>query len=291
MGKNRFLPWPKFQPLDHPRIFKMIVNAWPPYLGAAIGVEDIADDWCTLSVAMKLHWYNRNYVNSHFGGSLFSMTDPFYMLMLMRNLGPGYVVWDMAARIQYLRPGRGKVSAVFSLDARRLEEIRQKAEGGQKVTELFFVDVVDERGEKVAAVKKTLYIRKKMVAAAAPVSMLSPAITTSSWGKIEVAGLGPGRDWKLWPGGGRSWDWTEHNTGHLRGVQPEEVLELIDKGCRSLILTTGRLRRLRIAAATVQLLENKGIHVEIAGTSKGIDLYNRLAAEGVAVGGLFHSTC
>ena len=290
MGK-RFLSWPKFQPFDHPRIFKMIVNAWPPYLGAAIGVEDIADDWCSLRVAMKLHWYNRNYVNSHFGGSLFSMTDPFYMLMLMRNLGPAYVVWDMAARIQYLRPGRGKVSAVFSLDARRLEEIRQKAEGGQKVTELFFVDVFDERGEKVAAVKKTLYIRKKLPAGAAPVSMLSPAITAASWGKIEVAGIGPGKDWKLWPGGGRNWDWTEHNTGHFRGVQPEEVLELIDKGCRSVVLTTGRLRRLRVTEATIRLLESKGIQVEIASTSKGIALYNRLAAEGVAVGGLFHSTC
>ena len=124
-----------------------------------------------------------------------------------------------------------------------------------------------------------------------PVSMLSPAITAASWGKIEVAGIGPGKDWKLWPGGGRSWDWTEYNTGHLRGVQPKEVLELIDKGCRSVILTTGRLRRLKIADETVQLLESKGIQVTTASTSKGIDLYNRLVIEGVAVGGLFHSTC
>jgi hypothetical protein len=129
------------------------------------------------------------------------------------------------------------------------------------------------------------------VAPAADPSFSSPAITTSSWGKIEVAGLGPGRDWKLWPGGGRSWDWTEYNTGHLRGVQPEEVLELIDNGCRSVILTTGRLRRLKIADETVQLLESKGIQVTTASTSKGIDLYNRLVIEGVAVGGLFHSTC
>jgi hypothetical protein len=151
------------------------------------------------------------------------------------------------------------------------------------------------------AVKKTLYIRENLVVGAlAPaadlppastISMLSPTITASSWGKIEVVGLGLGKDWKLWPGGGRSWDWTEYDTSHLRGVQPEEVLELIDKGCRSVVLTTGRLRRLRIADATVQLLESKRIHVEIASTGKSIDLYNRLAAEGVAVGGLFHSTC
>jgi acyl-coenzyme A thioesterase PaaI-like protein len=152
--------------MDHPRIFRMIVNSWPPYLGAAIAVEEIAHDWRTIRVAMKLRWYNRNYVNSHFGGSLFSMTDPFYMLMLLRNLGREYVVWDMAARIQYLKPGRGKVSAFFSLDPERLDDIRQKAESGQKVTEIFLVDVVDGRGEKVASVKKTLYIRKKLPAGA-----------------------------------------------------------------------------------------------------------------------------
>ncbi len=93
--RKSFFPQLRFNPMDHPRIFRMIVNFWPPYLGAAIAVEEIARDWRTIRVAMKLRWYNRNYVNSHFGGNLFSMTDPFYMLMLLRNLGREYVVWDM----------------------------------------------------------------------------------------------------------------------------------------------------------------------------------------------------
>lgn len=156
---------PRFNPMEHPRIFRMIVNSWPPYLGAGIVVEEIADDWRTIRVAMKLRWYNRNYVNSHFGGSLFSMTDPFFMLMLLRNLGREFVVWDMAARIQYLKPGRGTVKAVFFLGPKRLDEICEKAGSGNKVTEIFLVDVVDAQGERVATVKKTLYIRKKLPAA------------------------------------------------------------------------------------------------------------------------------
>lgn len=151
----------KIDPMDHPRIFRLIMNSWPPYLGAGITVEAIESDWRTIAVAMKLHWYNRNYVNSHFGGNLFSMTDPFYMLMLLRNLGSDYIVWDTAAKIKFLKPGRGKVSALFSLDLTRLDEIRQKAASGEKLLERFRVDVLDEEGIRVAAVTKTLYIRKK----------------------------------------------------------------------------------------------------------------------------------
>jgi acyl-coenzyme A thioesterase PaaI-like protein len=300
--KRKFLSLRRFNPMEHPRIFRMIVNSWPPYLGAGITVEEIADDWRTIRVAMKLRWYNRNYVNSHFGGSLFSMTDPFYMLMLLRNLSRDYVVWDMAARIQYLKPGRGTVSAVFSLTSERLDEIRAKAESGNKVTEIFLVDVVDAQGERIATVKKTLYIRKKLPAGAvagkgdaAQVPSLaegaSPIILSSSWGRIEVAGIGPGKDWKIWPGGGRGWDWSEHDTGHSQGIQPGDVRELIDRGSRVVILTTGRLGRLKVPRETLDLLEAEGVKVLVANTAKGIDLYNEYTRSGVAVGGLFHATC
>ena len=156
----------KFDPMDHPRIFRLIMNSWPPYLGACISVEDIAPDWRTVRVAMKLRWYNCNYVQSHFGGNLFSMTDPFYMLMLLRNLGKDYIVWDTAAKIHFMQPGRGKVSALFTVDEKRLEEIRAKAASGEKLQERFRVNVLDEQGERVAAVTKTLYIRKKRPKAA-----------------------------------------------------------------------------------------------------------------------------
>jgi len=151
----------KINPMDSPRIFRLILNSWPPYLGAGIVVEEISRDWRTIRVSLKLHWYNRNYVNSHFGGNLFSMTDPFYMLMLIRNLGRDYIVWDTAAKIQYVRPGRGKVTALFTIGEDCLSEILTKTASGEKLLERFHVDVLDEEGTRVAAVTKTLYIRKK----------------------------------------------------------------------------------------------------------------------------------
>jgi acyl-coenzyme A thioesterase PaaI-like protein len=148
--------------MNHPWLFKIIMNSWPPYLGAGIYVEAISPEWQRISVAMKLRWYNRNYVNSHFGGNLFSMTDPFYMLMLLRNLGNDYIVWDTSARIKFLKPGRSNVSAHFELEKTRMEEIREKAATGETILERFHVDVVDESGGRIATVAKTLYIKKKV---------------------------------------------------------------------------------------------------------------------------------
>lgn len=147
--------------MNHPKVFRWIMTCWPPYIGTGIVVEEIDEDWKRIRVSMKLRWYNRNYVNSHFGGSLFSMTDPFYMLMLLRCLGPDYVVWDTAAKIRFIKPGRGKVSALFVLESERLAEIINKASSGEKLLERFRVHIVDSGGEVVAAVTKTLYIRKK----------------------------------------------------------------------------------------------------------------------------------
>jgi acyl-coenzyme A thioesterase PaaI-like protein len=292
---KRFVGLSRLYPMANPRLFRFIVNIWPPYLGAAIRVTEIASDWKTIRVAMKLHWYNRNYVKSHFGGSLFAMTDPFYMLMLLRNLGGDYVVWDMAAHIHFLCPGRGTVSAVFHLDGERLAEIRAKAESGEKVTEIFYVEVVDELGEKVAAVKKTLYIRKKQREVphreAAPPLAVSPAIRSFSWGGIEVEGLGSGRDWRLWPGGGGEWNWQVHDTGHWTGVAKEDVEELVERGATTVVLTTGRLGRLRVSRGLVDEYQQRGVRVIVVTTRRGISIYNELQRDGVAVGGLFHSTC
>ena len=154
----------KFNPMAHPWLFRLIMNSWPPYLGASVWVEDIAHDWCNIQVGMKLRWYNKNYVHSHFGGSLYSMTDPFFMLMLMANLGKDYVVWDSSSKINYFQPGRTKVTANFLLDEERLQRIRTAAESGEKVMEKFRVDIVDTTNHPVARVHKTIYIRKKQSA-------------------------------------------------------------------------------------------------------------------------------
>jgi len=144
-----------------PRIARLLINLWPPFLGAGIRVRAISADWRDVTVAMKLRLGNRNYVGVHFGGSLYAMTDPFFMLMLIQSLGRDYIVWDKTGSIDYLKPGRGTVSARFTLDDALLASIREQTADGDKYLPQLQVDVVDEQGEVVARVHKTLYIRKK----------------------------------------------------------------------------------------------------------------------------------
>jgi len=137
------------------------INFWPPFLGMGIRIVRIAPDMKAVDVEMKLRWCNTNYVGTHFGGSLFAMTDPFYMLMLIANLGRDYIVWDKAASIRYRKPGKGTVRAEFRLSDAQLEDIRDKLETLPKYEPTFTVEVKDEQGEVVAAVEKLINVRKK----------------------------------------------------------------------------------------------------------------------------------
>jgi hypothetical protein len=134
---------------------------WPPFLGAGIRVRSMADDFRDAVVEMKLGRLNRNYFGTHFGGSLYAMTDPFFAIMLFRNLGEDYLIWDKSGSIEYVAPGRGTVSAHFSLGEERLAEIRAQAAGGEKVLPEFEVYVKDEAGGVVARIRKVLYVRLK----------------------------------------------------------------------------------------------------------------------------------
>ena len=137
------------------------MNLWPPFLGAGIHVRSISADWSEAVVELRARWLNRNYVGTHFGGSLFAMTDPFFALLLMHRLGSRYLVWDQAARIDFVAPGRGTVSARFSLPEQRVAAIRARAEGGDKVLPEFQAEIRDREGGLVASVHKTLYVRLK----------------------------------------------------------------------------------------------------------------------------------
>lgn len=141
------------------RLRLRFLNLYPPYLGAGVRVQ--RPEPGTYEVSMKLRWYNQNYVGTHFGGSLYSMCDPFYMLLLMERLGRDYIVWDKAATIRFRRPGRGTVRARFHLTDERVEEIRRRADGGEVVEPTFTVEVSDEEGQVVAEVEKLLYVRRK----------------------------------------------------------------------------------------------------------------------------------
>ena len=138
------------------------MNLWPPFLGAGITVEHIAKDFRHARVRLRYGLLNRNIVGVHFGGSLFAMTDPFFMMMFSQNLGKGYIIWDQAAKIEFLKPGKGKVHASFEITQGQLDEIVNAAEPGDKVLRDFVVEVKDQEDDVVARITKTLYIRKKL---------------------------------------------------------------------------------------------------------------------------------
>jgi acyl-coenzyme A thioesterase PaaI-like protein len=144
-----------------PRLLRWGMNFWPPFRGAGIRVRHIADDWSEARVELRHGLLNRNFIGTAYGGSLFSMTDPFYALMLIHRLGDRYLVWDQAASIDFVAPGRGRVTALFSLHQAKVEEIKTQAAGGQKVQPQFDVEVKDESGALVARVRKILYVRLK----------------------------------------------------------------------------------------------------------------------------------
>jgi len=142
-------------------LLRLRMNLWPPLLGAGIRVRRIAADYREIVVEMPLRLRNRNYFGSHFGGSLYAMTDPFFALMVLHNLSDEYVVWDKAASIEFLAPGRSRMRATFVLTDEDLERIVRMTDGGEKHLHLFNVDVVDDEGLVVAKVEKIVYVRRK----------------------------------------------------------------------------------------------------------------------------------
>ncbi len=141
------------------RLRERFINIYPPLLGAGIRARQI--DERTTFVEMNLTSFNRNLVGVHFGGSLYAMCDPWYMLILIRLLGNEYIVWDKAASIKFVSPGRGKVTATFNIPQERIDQIRADADRDGKTEPTFLVDVLDEQRQVIAHVEKLLYVRKK----------------------------------------------------------------------------------------------------------------------------------
>lgn len=138
-----------------------IFNVWPPFLFSGIHVTRMADDWRSARVEMRMRPWNRNYVGTHFGGSLFSMTDPFWMILVKECLGADYFVWDKAGEIEFVKPGKGTVHAEFRVDEAMLDAIRAEAANGEKHLRWLPVDVIDAHGDVVARIRKQIYVRLK----------------------------------------------------------------------------------------------------------------------------------
>lgn len=136
-------------------------NVYGPFLGAGIRVTRIAADYSEIRVELREHFYNRNYVGAHFGGSLYSMCDPIFMFMLMKQLGPEFIVWDKSATIDFLRPGSGTVHATFSVRPDHISAIRSEVNARRKMDAHFDVDVINTTGEVIARLHKVVYVRRR----------------------------------------------------------------------------------------------------------------------------------
>ena len=142
-------------------MMKILLNFYPPYLGAGVKTTHISEDWQELHVSMALRWYNRNIVGTHFGGSLYSMVDPHLMLLLMQLLGNEYWVWDKTAGIEFIKASSKKVSAKIKISNSEVEQIKLSTESGEKYCPEFTIEIRDENSDLIARVRKTLYVRKK----------------------------------------------------------------------------------------------------------------------------------
>ncbi len=144
-----------------PNIVRRALNIWPPFWGAGIVITELSDDFRVCKVRLKIRWWNRNANRSQYGGSIFSLTDPIYSMMLMGVLGEQYYVWDKRAHIDFIKPGTTDLFAEFYLSDEVLAEIRQQTDDGEKFFPKFVTDVKNQQGEVVSRIERTLYVRKK----------------------------------------------------------------------------------------------------------------------------------
>ncbi|MGZ6124460.1 MAG: DUF4442 domain-containing protein [Myxococcales bacterium] len=141
--------------------FLRMLRAYPPYLGAGIVLRSVDRDLTAIEVELKLRLFNQNFVGTHFGGSLYSMCDPWFMIMLIHQLGDGYVVWDKSATIVFLKPGRGTVRARFDLPREKVAALQAEVDAKGKINPTFETLVTDAEGQAIARVTKLLSIRRK----------------------------------------------------------------------------------------------------------------------------------
>lgn len=146
------------------RLARWGFNLFPCYRRTGARITHIAADWTEVRIRLPLTWQTRNYVGTLFGGSMYAAVDPIYMVMLLKVLGPGYEVWDKAAQIQFLRPGRFTLHARFALEEGEVQVIRDLVAREGKADRVYRVQLTDARGEVCAAVEKTLHVRGKGLA-------------------------------------------------------------------------------------------------------------------------------
>ncbi len=137
------------------------VSWYPPYLGAGIKLKKVNKDYTRFEVEMSMHFYNRNIFGTHFGGSLYAMTDPFFVFIILNYLGNEYVVWDKSAKIEFKKPGKGTVKSIFEINEAQLKKIKEEVDIDLKKVFIFYAEIKNTSDEIIATVEKEIYVRKK----------------------------------------------------------------------------------------------------------------------------------
>ena len=141
------------------RVLRRLYNFSPCWWETGVRLKYISDDFREMHIELPLNWRTRNYVGTIFGGSMYGAVDPVYMLMLIKNLGPGYEIWDKAANIRFRRPGRSTLHAHCALDNEHIRQLRELS-NESPIDRLYSIDLVDDEGTVCATVEKTIHIRK-----------------------------------------------------------------------------------------------------------------------------------
>lgn len=157
---NSFHPDPKWKWMEFFLGFKKAINLYSPFWGSGIKVLQYNKEKQQINVQLKMNFFNKGYMGTHFGGSLYSMCDPFYVYLLMKNLGSNYMVWDKRAEIEYINKNNNSVFAKFEVSENDIENIKSQLSKQKKIDYTFTINVTDSKENTIALVKKIIYIRK-----------------------------------------------------------------------------------------------------------------------------------
>ena len=143
-------------------LFKYGFNLSPMYRRSTARIISVSPDLKLIQIKLPISYKNRNYVNSIFGGSLFSAVDPILMVQLINIIGPDYVVWDKAAHIRFKRPAKEDVYASFDYTTAELETIKSRVAVENEIEIVKTTQLQNKAGTKLfCEVDKTIYIAEK----------------------------------------------------------------------------------------------------------------------------------
>lgn len=141
--------------------FRIGMNWYPMFFGTGAKILFWSGDWSEVHLRLKLNLWTMNYVRTIFGGSQFSATDPFYMLMFMHMLGKDFVVWDKSASIKFKRPGKKPLYAIFKITPEILTKVKADVKANGETTHVAIVHWVDKDGIIYSELERSIYIADK----------------------------------------------------------------------------------------------------------------------------------